>query len=171
MKLIAIVLLAAAALAEQTAPAPKPAESDLVKAAREAKEARRKPKKKVITNADVKKTTGKIMVVEPPPLPPGYEVVEPAADGKTTLEKHEEKLRARRAAAERVAAAEKKVADLEKELARVEQAFYEENDPNYRDEVITKRFDQTRRQLDEARQALANERDTLTAFDAPPPTH
>jgi type IV secretory pathway VirB10-like protein len=142
-----------------TAP-PEQRDSALVEASKKAKP-RSKTRKKVITNADVKKSTGKIVVLQPKPPLPG-ETEAKNRDPRSPLQKQDDDLRARRAAAELVTAAEKKVTDLEKELNRVEQSFYDENDANYRDTVIQKRFDQTKRQLDDARAELADARDVLS---------
>lgn len=165
--LIVLLLLVAPVVFGQTEPKaePKPAESALVKAAKDAKKNRAAAKgKKVITNADVKKSKGKLIVLpgKPPAAAPA------PADGRSTIEKHEEKIRDRQKAQEQVAVSEKKVEELARELLRLEQAFYDANDPNYRDGVIQKRFEQTKRQLDEARKDLADARDAATALDQPP---
>jgi hypothetical protein len=110
----------------------------------------------VITNEDVKKSTGKLKIL------PAKSSPEPAAakeQPKGPLAKQDEQRRARQEASLRVSTAEKKVADLGKELKRLEDAYYAENDPNYRDNTIEKRFNQTSRQLDGARKELADARD------------
>ena len=157
----------------QTAPAAetvqveKPKDtSALVEAAKAAKAKRQQSgKKKVITNADVKKSTGKLLDYVPPDLPAGSEIT---VTPSTITEKHELQRKARVEAEARITGAEKKVKELEKELSGLELSFYEENDPNYRDNVIQQRFTQTKRQLEEARTELANARDALTAMDAQP---
>lgn len=152
----------ASAADQKTTPeaGPPAAESDLVRAARLAKWARTKKAKKVITNADVKKSTGKLTTLSATaPLPAAPET----KSEKGTIEKQDEQHRARQEASERVAAAEKKVDELERELGRLEQNFYDTNDPNYRDDVIQKRFEQTKRQLDDAKKELADARDALSA--------
>jgi exonuclease VII small subunit len=164
--------------AQEPAPADKPGvaavprhdTASLVEAARAAKAKRKtNPKRKVITNADVKRSTAKLQETELAPLP-----VELTKSGGGMVAEHEARKKAIRAAEARVAEAEKLVAGLDKEVARLEMSFYEENDPNYRDDVIQKRFEQARRQLDTARQELADARDALTALTAPatplPPT-
>ena len=144
----------------------KPAQTQpLVDAAKESKAKRKKSSSKVITNADVKKSKGKLIVVDKP------ETKGEAVSGRKelTLDELADRQRARRAAETRVGEAEKKVGDLQKEVDRLEQRYYEENDPNYRDTVITERFTQAKRQLDDAQLELANARDELAAVDAPQP--
>ena len=144
----------------------KPAETKpLVEAAKDAKAKRRKSSGKVITNADVKKSKGKLIIVDRPEA----KTEKTAASKELTLEDLAERQRARRAAEERVASASKTVEELQKEVERLEQQYYEENDANYRDSVITERFNQASRQLDEARVELADARDELTAVDEPKP--
>ena len=134
-------------------------ESDLVKAANDAKAKRGAAKTKVITNADVKKSKGNVATTTLAPLP--ADEAKPAP--KLTSDQF---YRARREADDRVKASEKKAAELEKSLDLIEQSFYAENDPNYRDDVIQKRFEQTKRQLADARKELADARDALAALSA-----
>jgi hypothetical protein len=142
-------------------PAPaKPVDSPLVSAAK-ANAGHKKSTRKVITNADVKKANGKLMIISQKPAPAT------PADTKGPIQKQDDELRARDAADTKVAAAEKKVAGLEADLHRVEQAFYEENNPTYRDDVIQKRFDQAKRQLDDARKELADARDERAKLENP----
>lgn len=144
----ALVLIATFAAAEDSA---------LVKAAKASGGPKKKSTKKVITNKDVKKSTGKLAV-----LPAKYPVQGPAAaqpQTKGPLAKQDDQRRMRLENVARVAAAEKKVSDLEKELRRLEEAYYAENDPNYRDATISERFNQTKRHLDTARKELADARD------------
>jgi hypothetical protein len=134
-------------------------ESDLVKAANDAKAKRGATKTKVITNADVKKSKGKVATTTLAPLP--------ADEAKPAPKLSSDQFyRARREATDRVTASEKKVAELDKSLDLIEQSFYAENDPNYRDEVIQKRFEQTKRQLADARKELADARDALAVLSA-----
>jgi hypothetical protein len=140
-------------------------DSDLVKAANDAKAKRGATKPKVITNADVKKSKGKIVTTTLTPLP-----ADEAKPGpKLTSDQF---YRARREATDRVTASEKKVGELDKSLDLIEQSFYAENNPNYRDDVIQKRFEQTKRQLADARKELADARDTLAGLEGrtPPST-
>lgn len=147
----------------EVAPPPAPpvtADSPLVKAAK-ANGNRKKSSHKVITNADVKKSKAKLIVVGSKTPPPATAVP------KGAIQQQDDRMRARDAADAKVAAAEKQVAELEKEMHRIEQSFYDENDVTYRDEVIRKRFDQARRQVEEARKALADARDERDRLEAP----
>lgn len=141
MKPLAIaVMLVCGALAAS-------ASDDLVDVAKDAKAKRRKSTAKVITNADVKKSKGKVGATNAPTTP-----VKPEA---TLMEKHVASRAADAAAAARKTAAAAMVADLEKELAAIEQRYYEENDLNRRDTEIVKRFNDVRGRLDTARATLA----------------
>src|SRR5438105_11935922 len=135
----------------------KPADSPLVKAAKANGGPKKKITKKVIPNADVKKSHGKLIVL--PPKEAQAATPAPAAPQKTSLEKQQEQRKAADAAAVRVGTAEKKVADLEKDLRRIEDSYYAENDLNYRDNTIQPRFAQTKKQLDDARRELSDARD------------
>ncbi len=135
----------------------KPADSPLVSAAK-ANAGHKKSTHKVITNADVKKANGKLMVISQKPTPP-------VTDTRGSIQKQDDEFRARDAADAKVAEAQKKVVGLETDLHRIEQSFYDENDPNYRDTVIQKRFDQAKRQLDDARKELADARDERANLD------
>jgi hypothetical protein len=141
-------------------------ESPLVRAARLAR-ANRKIPKKVLTNADVKSSKGKLAVTSAPP-PPSDAAPKPETDKRTSLEKQDARYHARQAATDRVAADQKKVDSLERDLAALEQSYYEEKDLNRRDSVIQKRFDQTKRQLEDARKDLADARDALAALSLQP---
>ena len=148
-KLFVIAMLCAAAVVAQE----KPEDSPLVKAAKASGGPKKKYTKKVITNADVKKAKGNLVVLPPKGEP------EPAAPQKGILQKQDEQRKASGSASIRVITAEKKVGELEKDLRRIEDTYYAENDPNYRDKTITDRFNQTKRQLDDARKELADARD------------
>lgn len=121
---------------------------ELTNAAKGAKAKREKSTSKVITNADVKKSKGKI--VETPNVQAAPVEKEP-----TLTEKHQAQRAADSAASELRAQIEKLVADLEKELAAIEQQYYDENDLNRRDTEIVKKFDDVKTQLDDARASLA----------------
>ena len=144
-----------------TAAPEKAKDSALVDASKKAK-ARKKSPTKVITNADVKKSTGKLVVLPSKPPIAGEETT--VKDPRSPLAKQDEQFKQRRDAEDAVKAAELKVGDLQKELNRIEQSFYDEDDATYRDEVIQRRFDQTRRQLDDARKDLSDARDRLSQF-------
>src|SRR5687767_8127123 len=104
---------------------------------------------KVITNADVKKSKGKL-IQKPGAATPADAKQEPSETEKTNA------LRATRMAAEeRLAGAEKAVADLEKEVAALEASYYETNDLDHRDMVIAKRFEDAKKKLDEAHVTLS----------------
>ena len=118
-------------------------------AAKKAKQGRTQIPRKVITNADVKRSKGKLIELPGSTAP----VATPPTDPLSTTEKHEAALKAEAAANRAQAVADKKVADLEKELAAIEQSYYDENDPAYRDDVIRKKFDEKKRELDAARAA------------------
>src|SRR3954447_16708481 len=147
---IAIFLIATAAIAD---------DSPLVKAAK-ANGGPKKSTKKVITNADVKKSSGKVTNV-----PFAESTAAPAAAAAPmTIADQDKLLHDRAAAQKRTDAAQTKVNDLDKELDRLEQAYYAENDPNYRDKTIADRFEQTKKQLESARKELAEAKEALEKF-------
>jgi len=143
---IAIFLIAVAGFAD---------DSPLVKAAK-ANGGPKKSKSKVITNADVKKSTGKVSTT-----PVATTSTAPAAPAPMSVADQDKLLHDRAAAQKRTDAAQAKVNDLDKELDRLEQAYYAENDPNYRDKTIAERFEQTKKQLESARKDLAEAREAL----------
>jgi hypothetical protein len=143
---IAIFLIATATFAD---------DSPLVKAAK-ANGGPKKSTKKVITNADVKKSSGKVTTV-----PAAAKSTSPAAAPPMSIADQDKLLHDRAAAQKRTDAAQAKVNDLDKELDRLEQAYYAESDPNYRDKTIAQRFEQTKQQLDSARKDLTEARDAL----------
>ena len=153
-KIFVIAMLCAAAVMAQE----KPEDSPLVKAAKASGGPKKKSTKKVITNADVKRAKGNLVVLPPKQTAP---VPEPQ---KTSLQKQDEQRKASGSATIRMITAEKKVGELEKELRRIEDTYYAENDPNYRDKTITDRFNQTKKQLDDARKELADARDVQHAL-------
>jgi hypothetical protein len=136
-----ILLIALLLLSDTTA---------LVDASKNAKEKRKKSSTKVITNADVKKSKGKLAerpatsTAEPAPEPEQSLTEKHAADRKKRLELEAAK-----------AVLDKQVADLEAQLAAVEQSYYEENDLNRRDTEIVRRFKDVKNQLEAARAARA----------------
>jgi hypothetical protein len=134
-------------------------ESPLVRAARQAKASQKIPKK-VLTNADVKKSKGKLAVTSPAPAPDT--TAKPDPDKRSSLEKQDAEYRARKAAEVKLVAEQKRVDELEKDLAAIEQAYYEEKDLNRRDDLIQKRYAQAKRQLEDARKELADTRDAVT---------
>jgi hypothetical protein len=124
------------------------AADDLVETAKSAKAKRRKSTSKVITNADVKKSKGKLLETPLRPLPD-------EAPQPTLAEKHAADKKIRAARDERLTAARSTVATLEKELAALEQKYYEENDLDRRDGVLVKQFNEVKERLDAARKELA----------------
>lgn len=130
-------------------PARMPSRTDeLVAASKAAKAKKKKSTSKVITNADVKKSKGKL--IENGTLPPLDETPAPGM-----VEQHEAAKKARHANAEKIAVLEKTVAALEAELTAVERDYFEENDANVRDRVVVQLFTGTKARLDTARQELA----------------
>lgn len=125
------------------------AADDLIEVAREAKAKRKKSTTKVITNADVKKSKGKLVETAVPPLPAD------AAPQQSSAEKHEAAKKSHAERERKLAAAQQNVAALEKALAAIEQKYYDENDLDRRDKVIVKEFAETKAKLDAARQELA----------------
>jgi len=118
--------------------------SDLANAAKGAKSKRRKSTSKVITNADVKKSKGK--VVETPNV-----AAAPVEKHPTLTEAHEARKAADKAANELRVKHEQLVAGLEQELAALEQQYYEEDDLNRRDTEIVQKFNDVKAKLDAAR--------------------
>jgi molecular chaperone GrpE (heat shock protein) len=147
---LAVFLVAIAGAAE---------DSPLVKAAKANGGPKKKTTKKVITNADVKRSSVK-GTTPPPAAKPAPQTASAAAPAPSIADQ-DKLLRARAEAKKRSDAAQAKVNDLDKELDRLEQAYYAENDPNYRDKTITERFEQTKQQLASARKDLADARDSL----------
>lgn len=147
MKPLALALLIA--LGGVAAASPADDLKNVVEAAKESKAKRKKSTGKVITNADVKKSKGKIATTNVPNTP--------IAKQPTILEQQEAKRAADKIATERRAKYDKLVADLEKELAAIEQAYYDENDLVKRDTEIVKKFNDVRAKLDAARAAPPTE--------------
>ena len=139
-------------------------DSTLVKAAKANGGLKKPITKKKITNADVKKSSGKITELPPSGAPAST----PAGPPPSSVAAFEATKKALAAAQKRVADAEVAVAELEKELARVEQSYYEASDLNYRDTTLAARFTQTRKQLDAARAQLTDAREALAALNPPP---
>ena len=139
----------------------KPTTDDLVKAAKTAKAKRRQPTSKVLTNKDVKKSKGKLIVLDTRTDKPVEKT-----DKTSPIEKQDAHIRARKEAQARVDTAQQKVDSLQKQLDEVEQRYYEENDPNYRDQVIQQKFGETRQRLDAARHELDSARDSLQKIEA-----
>ncbi len=149
--------------ATSTAPPPK---KTVVETAKESKAKRKKSTTRVITNKDVKKSKGKLIVISTP----DGKKTDPSAKTETAKAipvDQDARYRSRTETKGLVTAAEKKVGDLERAVGDLEQQYYSTNDPTYRDQVIQKRFTQSKRQLDEARQKLADLRDLMQKLDQP----
>ena len=107
-RLLIIALLCAISaflVADETESKKKP--DPLIEAARAAKAKRKKPSTKVITNKDVKKSKGKLIVIDSKE-PEGAEKT--AGPARSSLEKHDDRDKARLAAEEHLAESEKNVA-------------------------------------------------------------
>jgi membrane-bound lytic murein transglycosylase B len=146
MKPLALLLLLSTA---SIATAQTTDTAKLVEASKQAKQRKKMPTK-VITNADVKKSKGKIVETPAGSLP----YVEPLP-AQTSIEKQEADRTARLANEARVDKAQKHVAELEIALTQIEQSYYDENDLQRRDTDIVRRFEETKKQLDAARAELA----------------
>jgi DNA repair ATPase RecN len=124
------------------------ANDTLVGTAKTAKANRRKSTGKVITNADVKKSKGKI----------GQTTATAPVDGQPEESLVDKQLAMRKARAEyktSSTAAREAVAQLEKEVATLEQQYYDEHDLDRRDGELVRRFNEAKKKLDDARAALA----------------
>ena len=154
---LAVLLTAATAVLGDT-----PATTQqLVDAAKGAKARRKASTTRVITNADVKKSKGKIGQTALPATP----IDEAPAE---TLTEHQAAAKKATAAAEaRLAAAQKNVAELEKTVAAIEQEYYEESDLDRRDTEVVARFNAAKAKLDAARATL----EEIVASAPPPATN
>ena len=139
MKVLLLTFVIAALQSDTTA---------LVDASKDAKTKRKASTTKVITNADVKKSKGKV-VVKPGTAPATEPKQEP-----TSLEKQATDRTARLAKEAKVAELQKTIARLEAEVAALEQSYYEANDLDYRDKVIVQRFNEAKQKLDAAKAEL-----------------
>lgn len=139
MRLLVLAFMIAALQSDTTA---------LVEASKAAKAKKKTSTTKVITNADVKKSKGKL--IERPGTPAPVAKPEP-----TLLEKQEAERTARLIAEAKRAQLEKTIAALEKEVADLETSYYATNDLDYRDNVITVKFAEAKAKLDNAKKELA----------------
>jgi DNA repair ATPase RecN len=124
------------------------ANDTLVGTAKTAKANRRKSTGKVLTNADVRKSKGKI----------GQTSATAPLNGEpeeSLVDKQESMRKARREYDSRSAAARAAVAQLEKEVVALEQAYYDEHDLDRRDGELVRRFNEATKKLDAAREELA----------------
>lgn len=124
---------------------------DVVEASKDARTKRKKSTSRVITNADVKKSKGKISENKAPltPIDTTPKVSE--------VEQHETARLERMALDEKLITIDREIAALEVELVAIERTYFEENDPNVRDGAIAKRF----RDVQEKLEAKRKERATL----------
>ncbi len=147
--LIALLVLALAQSSDTTA---------LVEAAKDAK-AKRKTSgtRKVITNADLAKSKGKVIQRKPEdlaPLPPVESLVE----------KYEAERKAKSLLDAQLKVLDETIAGLEKEVALLERAYFEADDLDLRDKEIVAKFNEVKAKLD----AAVAERDAL--LPKPPKT-
>lgn len=159
MKTLAIALLVTVAVtsASSAGEDQAAARKEMVETARKAKVSRRQSTSKVITNADVKKSKGKVQTTNAPSTPV---VSEP-----TLMEKHLANRAVEDAATARKARYATLIAQLENELAAIELSYYNENDLSLRDTVIVRRFNAVKAKLDEAKLAAG---DAQPSGEAPP---
>jgi DNA repair ATPase RecN len=123
-------------------------DTTLVETAKAAKASRRKSTGKIITNADVKKSKGKL----------GQTTANAPVDAQaeeSLVEKQASMRKARTEYNASSAAARAEVERLEKEVASLEQQYYEENDLDHRDGELVRRFNEAKKKLDAARETLA----------------
>ncbi len=147
-----------------------PSTEDMVTAARAAKAKRvaTKGKKKVITNADVKRARGRLIFISD-----GSHQKEAAKqplsaeDRRTLNQRDDDRIRDRKSAEEKLTSTTEQVDDLRAALAVAEQKYYESNDPGYRDSVLRERFETARTRLESARNEAAAARDELAKHEPP----
>src|SRR5688572_2587342 len=135
---IPVLALLVLALAQSDTPA-------LVEAAKDAK-AKRKATgtRRVITNADLAKSKGKVIQRKPEDLPPLPPV-------ESLLEKHEAARKAKAALDEQLRVLDETTAGLEKEVAAIEHAYFETHDLDSRDKELVAKFTEAKAKLDKAR--------------------
>ena len=138
--------------------------SKLVETAKANKPKRKASTTKVITDKDVKKSKGKIIVLPEKPLPAA---AKPADPGPDPIAQQDARHHARVELQDRIDTAAKNVARLEKQLETTEQRYYEENDPSYRDDVVRRKFTETRQKLEDARKELADFREAMQRLNRP----
>jgi hypothetical protein len=148
--LSALLLAASPALGSDEKPKEETARpKTMAERAAAARANRKKSTAKVITNADVRKSGGKLIENSGALAP-----VEPAPTA-TLSEKHAADRQERARSDARLDAARKVVADLERELLAIEQSYYEESDLERRDGEIARRFNSVSAALTAARAELA----------------
>jgi len=147
MKLLLIALVVASLQSDTTA---------LVEASKEAKAKKKSgtTTTKVITNADVKKSKGKLT-----PLPAAKTKTAEAKPGPSLMEQQAAERTARLASEAKRAAVQSTIDTLEKDVASLEASYFATNDLDYRDNVIARQFSEKKKQLDAAKKEL----DALTS--------
>lgn len=146
---------------------PSPSDSPLVRAAKSSK-AKKSKKSVVITDADVKKSTGKLSIISSRELPPAAEQAvapEKAEAAAAPAPAAPSKQTAREEAQARYEKAQQEVETLMREVSTAEEDYYNEDDATIRDQVIEARFDRARKRLDAARAELENAREALRKLD------
>ena len=140
MKIVLVALIVASLQSDTTA---------LVEASKEAKAKKKSgTTTKVITNADVKKSKGKLS------QRPGTKAPEVKPE-PTLMEKQAAERTARLAGEAKRADLQTTIAALEKEVAALEASYFAANDLDYRDNVIAKQFAEKKTKLDAARKELS----------------
>ncbi len=146
-----------------------PSTEDLVTAARasKAKRVATRGKKKVITNADVKKAGGRLIFISDGShkKKDAQKKTVTAEDRRTLDERDSDRIRGWKAAEEKLTSATAQVDELRAALAAAEQKYYESNDPGYRDSVLKERFEGARTRLESAQNDAASARDELAAHE------
>ena len=118
----------------------------LVEAAKDAKAKRQASKgtRKVITNADLGKSKGKVIQRKPEDLAPLPPV-------ESLIEKYEAERKAKTILDEKLTALDATIAGLENELETIEQRYYEASDFEFRDKHLVPKFNEVKEKLDKAR--------------------
>jgi hypothetical protein len=154
----------AAPAATSTSPA-SPVPPDVIEGARQAKAKRKSGRSRPLTNADVRKSKGNVVINQgAAPAQP------PAAEKTVSLEEYREALASRQALELKRDAAKAAVVKLEAALNAVEQSYYDENDLDLRDRVLTARFAEVSTKLDAARLELDAILHLLGETEAPQPS-
>lgn len=153
--------------AKGNAPTNVPSTETLVSAARASKAKRAnssKSGKKVITNADVKKSKGRLILISSSDGPEEKSAAAKKPEDPRSLgEQNQARIEELKSAESRIAAAEASVDELKIELVRAEHRYYESNDPSFRDRVLRARFDEIRKKLDDAMLELSDAKEALAA--------
>ena len=116
----------------------------LVEAAKDGKAKRKTGGRRVITNADLAKSKGKVIQRKPEDLAPLPPV-------ESLIDKHEAQRKAKAKLDEQLRVLDVTIAALEKEVAAIEQAYFEAHDLDYRDKELVAKFTEAKAKLDKAR--------------------